>query len=35
MDSQTEIITSKKLQELVNQIDSREKLDEEVEDVRR
>lgn len=33
VESQTEVVTSKKLQELVAQIDSREKLDEDVEEV--
>lgn len=33
VETQTEVVTSKKLQELVSQIDSREKLDEDVEEV--
>lgn len=34
VESHTEVVTTKKLQELVAQIDSREKLDEDVEEVR-
>lgn len=35
VESHTEVVTGKKLQDLVSQIDSREKLDEDVEEVLR